>query len=40
MPAVNFGPGLNAQAHQPNEYTDLPLLEEGYRILERFLVGV
>ncbi len=37
VPAVNFGPGLNAQAHQPNEYTDLPLLEEGYRILERFL---
>lgn len=37
VPAVNFGPGLNAQAHQPNEYTALPLLEEGYRILERFL---
>lgn len=40
VPAVNFGPGLNAQAHQPNEYTDLPLLEEGYRILERFLTGL
>lgn len=40
VPAVNFGPGLNAQAHQPNEYTALPLLEEGYRILERFLTGV
>jgi succinyl-diaminopimelate desuccinylase len=39
VPAVNFGPGLNAQAHQPNEYTDLPLLEEGYQILERFLLG-
>ncbi|MDB4976540.1 MAG: peptidase [Myxococcaceae bacterium] len=37
VPAVNFGPGLNAQAHQPNEYTDLPLLAEGYQILERFL---
>ncbi|MDB4977151.1 MAG: peptidase [Myxococcaceae bacterium] len=37
VPAVNFGPGLNAQAHQPNEYTDLPLLEQGYQILERFL---
>jgi succinyl-diaminopimelate desuccinylase len=37
VPAVNFGPGLNAQAHQPNEYTELPLLEEGYHILERFL---
>ena len=37
VPAVNFGPGLNAQAHQPNEYTELPLLEEGYQILQRFL---
>lgn len=37
VPAVNFGPGLNAQAHQPNEYTELPLLEEGYQILARFL---
>ena len=37
VPAVNFGPGLNAQAHQPNEYTALPLLEGGYCILERFL---
>ena len=37
VPAVNFGPGLNAQAHQPNEYTDLPLLAEGYSILEKFL---
>lgn len=40
VPAVNFGPGLNAQAHQPNEYTDLPLLEQGYRILERFLTSL
>ena len=39
VPAVNFGPGLNAQAHQPNEYTALPLLEGGYRILERFLTA-
>lgn len=37
VPAVNFGPGLNAQAHQHNEYTDLPLLAEGYSILQRFL---
>lgn len=37
VPAVNLGPGLNAQAHQPNEYTDLPLLAEGYAIFERFL---
>lgn len=35
--AVNFGPGLQSQAHQPNEYTELPLLDEGYAILERFL---
>ena len=39
VPAVNFGPGLNAQAHQPNEYTALPLLVQGYCILERFLTG-
>lgn len=37
VPAVNLGPGNNAQAHQPNEWTELPLLEEGYRIFERFL---
>jgi succinyl-diaminopimelate desuccinylase len=37
--AVNFGPGLQAQAHQPNEYTELPLLDEGYAILERFLTA-
>ena len=37
VPAVNFGPGTQAQAHQPNEYTELPLLEQGYGILERFL---
>jgi succinyl-diaminopimelate desuccinylase len=40
VPAVNFGPGLNAQAHQPNEYTELPLLEQGYKILERFLTSL
>ncbi|MFW5924996.1 MAG: succinyl-diaminopimelate desuccinylase [Myxococcota bacterium] len=37
VPAVNFGPGNQAQAHQRNEYTELPLLSQGYRILERFL---
>lgn len=37
VPAVNFGPGTQAQAHQRNEYTELPLLEEGYEILARFL---
>lgn len=37
VPAVNFGPGVNAQAHQKNEWTLLPLLEEGDAILRRFL---
>ena len=35
--AANFGPGLPAQAHQPEEYTEIPLLEECYRRLEAFL---
>jgi succinyl-diaminopimelate desuccinylase len=39
VPAVNFGPGTQAQAHQRNEYTELPLLAEGYAIFERFLAG-
>ena len=33
---VNLGPGTAAQAHQPNEYTELDLVVEGYRIFERF----
>ncbi len=40
VPAVNFGPGTQAQAHQRNEYTDLPQLDVGYAILERFLTTV
>lgn len=40
VPAVNFGPGTQAQAHQRNEYTELPLLYQGYDILERFLTTV
>jgi succinyl-diaminopimelate desuccinylase len=40
VPAVNFGPGLSKQAHQPNEYTDLDLVYEGYGILARFLSGI
>lgn len=35
--AVNFGPGNQSQAHQRNEHTELPLLGQGYRILEKFL---
>jgi succinyl-diaminopimelate desuccinylase len=37
VPAVNFGPGSQNQAHQRNEYTELGLLDEGYAILWRFL---
>ena len=37
VPGVNLGPGTAAQAHQPNEYTELDSLMEGYAIFERFL---
>jgi succinyl-diaminopimelate desuccinylase len=37
VPAVNFGPGENAQAHQRNESTSLALLHDGYAIVERWL---
>jgi succinyl-diaminopimelate desuccinylase len=37
VPAVNFGPGENAQAHQKDESTSLPLVHEGYRIVTRWL---
>lgn len=37
VPAVNLGPGVQGQAHQPNEYTELSLLEGGYRIFHKFL---
>ena len=33
---VNLGPGTAAQAHQPNEYTELDDLVDGYAIFERF----
>jgi succinyl-diaminopimelate desuccinylase len=37
VPAVNFGPGTQAQAHQRNEYTELGLLDDGFAVLWRFL---
>ena len=40
VPGVNFGPGTQSQAHQRNEYTELPLLQTGYEILSRFLTTV
>lgn len=40
IPAVNFGPGENAQAHQKNESTDCSLLLQGYRILVAWLAGM
>jgi succinyl-diaminopimelate desuccinylase len=40
VPAVNFGPGVNAQAHQRNEWTHLPLLTQGDEILRRFLLSL
>jgi len=39
VPGVNLGPGTAAQAHQPNEYTEIDRLVEGYRIFERFFTG-
>lgn len=36
---VNLGPGTAAQAHQPNEYTELDHVVEGYAIFERFFTS-
>jgi succinyl-diaminopimelate desuccinylase len=38
LPAVNFGPGAGAQAHQRGEWVEIAALAAGYRALERFLV--
>jgi succinyl-diaminopimelate desuccinylase len=37
LPAANFGPGAQAQAHQKGEWCSEEALERGYQLLERFL---
>ncbi len=40
VPAVNFGPGDNAQAHQRNEFTSISKLLRGREIVHRWLTGM
>ena len=37
VPAVNYGPGATAQAHQQGEWVEVDAIEAAYRALERFL---
>jgi len=39
MPAVNFGPGATAEAHQDGEGASVSAMVAGFRILWRFLGG-
>ena len=36
VPAVNFGPGVQAQAHQRNEWTLISQLDQGLEIFQRW----
>jgi succinyl-diaminopimelate desuccinylase len=40
IPAVNFGPGVQAQAHQKNEWTLLPQLGTGLEVLRTWLARI
>jgi succinyl-diaminopimelate desuccinylase len=37
IPALNFGPGATAQAHQPGEWVEIASIARCYRMLEAFL---
>ncbi len=39
VPALNYGPGLTAQAHQRGEFVPVEAVVEASRRLERFLAG-